>query len=110
LAALTGEAQAGRVDAAAAGVEAASADLARLTAGPRETELALAQAQITAAEVALRQAELALERATLYAPFAGTVVALDLDIGGIPDPAQPAVVLADLEHWRLETSDLTELD
>jgi HlyD family secretion protein len=110
LAALTGEAQAGRVEAAAAGVEAATADLARLNAGPRETELALAQAQITAAEVALRQAELALERATLYAPFAGTVVALDLDIGAIPDPAQSAVVLADLQSWRLETSDLTELD
>jgi HlyD family secretion protein len=110
LAELSGAEQAGQVQAAAAAADRASAELAQVSAGPRAPDLALARAQVRAAEVALRQAELAYERATLSAPFAGTIMDLDLVAGELPDPAGPAVLLADLSSWRLETSDLTELD
>lgn len=110
LAELSGAERAGQVEAAAAAAERARAELAQVSAGPRAADIALAQAQVRAAEVAVRQAELAFEHATLSAPFAGTVMDLGLVVGELPDPAEPAVLLADLSAWRLETSDLTELD
>ena len=59
--------------------------------------------------MAVRQAELAIERATLRAPFAGTIVAINIKADEIT-PAGPAIVLADTSAWKIETSDLTELD
>jgi multidrug efflux pump subunit AcrA (membrane-fusion protein) len=109
LARLTGDARAGALDAAGATVQQAEAHLSELRAGPRDVDLALADAQVQAALVAVRQAELALSRATLRAPFAGTVVAVNLVAGELA-PAEPAVVLADTSGWKVETSDLTELD
>lgn len=110
LARLTGDARAGELAAAEAGVAQAEAGLAEVQAGPRGPELAAAEARVRASQAALRQAELSLEQATLKAPFAGTIVALNLEIGEQPDPTAPAVVLADLSAWKIETSDLTELD
>lgn len=110
LAALTGEARAGQVDAANAGVAQAQAKLDQVSAGPRSADLALAQAQIDKGAVALRKAELALDQGTLRAPFAGTIFAINLEIGELPPAEAPALVIADLSAWRLETSDLTELD
>jgi HlyD family secretion protein len=107
---LGGEERAGRIDQAQAAVAQAAAELERLRAAPRAVDLAAADAQIERAEVALAQAELALDRATLRAPFAGTVVAVALEVGELPPADAPAVVLADFSGWRLETSDLTELD
>lgn len=109
LARLTGDARAGAVDAAAAAVQQAQANLSQLKAGPRSVDLAVAKAQADTAAVAVRQAELAIERATLRAPFAGTVVAVNLKVGELT-PAEPAIVLADTSAWKIETSDLTELD
>jgi HlyD family secretion protein len=110
LAELSGAEQAGRVEAAQSGAEQARAELANITADRPVADIALARAQVRAAEVALQQAKLAHERATLVAPFAGTVMALSLEAGEIPEQGAPAAVLADLSRWRLETSDLTELD
>ncbi|MCX7791780.1 MAG: HlyD family efflux transporter periplasmic adaptor subunit [Chloroflexaceae bacterium] len=110
LARLTGEGRAGEVEAAEAAVAQARAALEQLTTPPRTPELAAAEARVRAAQAALRQAELTLQRATLTAPFAGTVVQINLKIGEQPAPGEPAVVLADFSGWRVETSDLTELD
>jgi HlyD family secretion protein len=107
---LFGEQRAGQLELARAGVQNAQAKLNQLTAKPRKTDLDMAQAQVTAAEIALEQAELALERTTLRAPFAGTVAAINLDVGEKPSEEKPAVVLAGLSAWQIETSDLTELD
>ena len=109
LARLTDDARAGAVDAATAAVQQAQANLSQTKAGPRSVDLAVAQAQIQAATVAVRQAELAIERATLRAPFAGTIVAINIKADEIT-PAGPAIVLADTSAWKIETSDLTELD
>lgn len=110
LARLSGDGRTGEVEAAEAGVAQARAALEQLTNPPRTPELAAAEARVRAAQAALRQAELTLERATLTAPFGGTVVQINLKVGEQPAPGEPAVVLADFSGWRVETSDLTELD
>lgn len=109
LARLTGDARAGEVDAAQAGVQQAQANLSQLQVGPRDVDLAVVAAQVQAASVAVRQADLAIERATLRAPFAGTVVAINLKTGELA-PAEPAIIFADTSDWKIETNDLTELD
>lgn len=35
---------------------------------------------------------------------------LNIDIGALAGPATPAMVIADLSNWKIETDDLTELD
>jgi HlyD family secretion protein len=107
---LLGGQRAGQLDAARAGVQDAQARLNQLLAKPRKTELEIAEAQVTVAEIALKQAEVELARTTLRAPFAGTIAALNIDVGAIPSKEQPAVVLADVSVWQVETSDLTEVN
>jgi HlyD family secretion protein len=107
---LVGEQRAGQLEGARAGVQNAQARLNQLTAKPRKTDLDMAQAQVTAAEIALKQAELTLARTILRAPFAGTVAAINLDVGEKPSEEKPAVVLAGVSAWQIETSDLTEMD
>lgn len=110
LARLSGEARAGEIAAAQAAVVEAEAALRELLAPARAPELAAAEARVRASQAALRRAEVALGRATLTAPFDGTVVELNLEPGEQPPADAPALVLADLRAWRVETSDLTELD
>jgi HlyD family secretion protein len=107
---LVGEQRAGSLDAAAAGVANAEARLADLTADARTTELASAKARVQQAEVGLRQAEVALDKATLYAPIDGTAIEVNLELGEVPGEDEPALVVADLSRWEIETDDLTELD
>jgi multidrug resistance efflux pump len=71
--------------------------------------------QLTRAEVVLRQAEIAVARlqlqltdAKLTAPFAGTVVKLDLKAGDMAQPGAAVAVLATLDQLCARTLDLTE--
>jgi HlyD family secretion protein len=106
---LVGEQRAGNLDAAAASVASAEASLAALKADPRASDLAIAKAQVQAADVGLREAKLMLEKATLVAPMAGVVAQVNLKAGEAPAATGPAVILADLAAWQIETTDLTEL-
>lgn len=83
-----------------------------------EAELAVEQAQagVVQAEAGLAQAEagvqaarVALDQMTLKAPFDGTIADLPVELGQVVGPGMPAVVLADLSGWLVETTDLTEL-
>ena len=107
---LQGQQRAGSLEAAAADVTNADAQIDRLKLPPRITDLASAQAQVQQAEVSLRIAQLALRNATLVAPITGEVAQLNIEAGEVPLSGQPAVVLADLSAWRIETEDLTELN
>jgi len=107
---LLGDERAGQLEAARSGVQAAQARLNQLLAKPRKTDLEIAQAQVSAAEIALEQAEVALGRTVLRAPFAGTIAAINVAIGELPGDAEPAIVLADMSAWQVETSDLTEVN
>jgi HlyD family secretion protein len=94
---------------AQAEVDRAQANLEQLTAPATRTDQAILEAAVSQAEQQLKQAELALEQATLRAPIAGTIASLNLKVGEVPSPSQAAIVLADFDHWQIETSDLTEL-
>jgi HlyD family secretion protein len=70
-------------------------------AGARPEEIAAAQAR-------LDQAQAALSAASLVAPFAGTVAAVNVKEGEMVAPGVPVVTLGDLSNLRLETDDLSE--
>lgn len=99
--ATVGEAQAG-VAQARASVEEAQARVAQ------------AEAQRVQAEAARASAALAVEQRTLRAPFDGRVLALrpevgeTVAVGGSGPEGDGAVTVADLNGWRVETTNLTE--
>jgi len=74
-----------------------------------QADLRLAEAELAVAQSALEEAEVALQQAELRAPFAGTIVAIDLDEGEQALAGQPIVTLADTSAWLFETTDLSEL-
>jgi HlyD family secretion protein len=78
--------------------------------GPDPDDLESAQARLTAAESGLQAAQASLADAELRAPISGSVVKLDLKKGEQALPGVPAVVLADVENWMVETDDLNEME
>jgi HlyD family secretion protein len=107
---LLGEQHSGALAAADATVDQAQAHLDQLRAGASKSELALAAAEVQSAQAALQLAHAAMAEAELRAPFAGTVAALDVRSGEYLAPGVPVAHLADLSAWRVETTDLTELN
>lgn len=95
---------------AQAGVDRARGSLALLRAGARPEDVAVADAQVAQAELALSQALSAVEDAGLSAPFAGTIGALRVREGEMVSPGAPAVVLGDVSEFKIETTDLNEID
>jgi len=89
--------------------DAAHAQLDQLLAGATPEQVAEARAQVTQARVALELAELALERATLRAPFAGAMAAVNIRAGEMASPGLPAFVLLDTSRLRL-TVGVDEMD
>jgi len=87
---------------AAAQVAQARATLAALEEQPTPEELAIAQAQVTQARSTLAQAQLNLEEATLAAPFPGTVVDVNIEVGQMVNSSTPVVVLTDLTSYYVD--------
>jgi HlyD family secretion protein len=102
-------AQAG-VWAAGAQRDIAQAQLDMLQAGATAEEIAAAEAAVAQAEAALQAAGVALAQATLRAPFAGAVSALEVGPGEAVMPGQVVLTLADLGRLQVETTDLSERD
>jgi multidrug efflux pump subunit AcrA (membrane-fusion protein) len=105
------------VRAAQAGVQVASAhrDIAQaqldvLQAGATADEIGVAEAAVEQARAALQAAQVALDQATLRAPFAAKIAAVEVCPGEAVMPGQVVVKLADLDHLRIETTDLSERD
>ncbi len=105
------------VRAAQAGVQAASAhrDIAQaqldmLQAGATADEIGVAEAAVAQTRAALQAAQVALDQATLRAPFAAQIVTVEVSPGEAVMPGQVVVRLADLDHLRVETTDLSERD
>lgn len=97
------------VAAAQAEVQRAQAQLDLVKAGARPESVTAARAEVDAAKSVLDQAKAALNEAQLRAPFAGTVVSIDVKLGEQVAPTSVAVRLADVSAWQIETQDLTEL-
>ncbi len=98
------------IAAAQARVDQAQAQLDLLRAGAKPEEIAVAQAQVAQAEMALAQAQSALEKAELRAPFPGTIGEISMSEGEIVSAGVPLLTLGALDHLRVETSDLNEID
>lgn len=77
---------------------------------PDADDLALAQSRLNSAKAQVKAAQTALADLELKAPFAGTIVELDVVPGEILLPSQQVVYLADLSEIFVETNDLTEMD
>jgi HlyD family secretion protein len=75
-----------------------------------ETAVAQAEAAVAQTEALVAAAQDALNQRTLTAPFAGTVANLEAELGEVATAGMPIVTLADFSEWRVETTDLTELD
>jgi HlyD family secretion protein len=98
------------IAAAQAEVDGARASLSLLSAGPRPEDTAVVEAQVAQAEAALAQAASGLDDAALTAPFAGTVGTVLVRDGEMVNPGSPAVVLGDISEFKIETTDLNEVD
>lgn len=100
---------------AESGLEHANANLQHLQSertallkGPHEDDLQLAQSRQEAAQSRLAAAEAALAGTVLRAPMDGIVVELNARPGEWLAAGRPAVVLAGLDQWVVETEDLDE--
>lgn len=104
--------------------QSSEAQLALLQAGATLAQVEAAQAQIDQAQgaleaalagkqvalAALEAAQTQLAQATLLAPFAGTVIEIEIEVGELAAPGLPVLALADLSQWQMVTNDLAETD
>jgi HlyD family secretion protein len=81
-----------------------------LTQGPDPDELAAAEARLENAQASLDAAQAYFEDLEVLAPFAGTVSKMHTSVSEWIAPGQPSLLIADLEHLRIETTDLSEVD
>jgi multidrug resistance efflux pump len=98
------------VSVAAASLALAEQEYEKVKDGPDPAQLTIIEARIAAADANLAAAESALDNIELVAPIPGTIVDLNLKVGEQVSPGQPVVVLADFNHWAVETDDLTEIE
>ena len=89
-------------------LENAKAALVKLQ--PSAGDRAVLEAGVKTAQVAHDLAAEQLSAARLVAPFAGTVMTLDIEAGEYTTPGTPDLRLADTSAWQIETTDLTELN
>jgi len=76
-------------------------------AGPPE-QRRLYHAKTLQAEAGLEVAESQLAQGALRAPFDGTAVSIGVSQGEVVNPGQVVLVLANLQHLQLQTTDLSE--
>jgi HlyD family secretion protein len=102
-------AQSAQITAWQASEAAANARLAQLQAELDGKAADTFEAAIQQAQAAIDSAKIALSQTELRAPFAGTIAQLNLKAGETTPANLPAVVLADLSGWQIETDDVTEI-
>ncbi len=95
---------------AQAEVDRARASLALLQSGARPEDIGVAEAGVAEAELALAQAVSAMDDAALIAPFTGTIGGILVQEAEMVAPGAPAVVLGDVGDFKVETTDLNEID
>lgn len=78
--------------------------------GSNSDQLALTKASLDQAEAQLAAAQKAVDNYTLTAPFAGTVLGINVYINELVTPELWAVAVGDTSNWIVDTRDLSELD
>lgn len=102
-----------RIAEAEAGVVTAQTQvdyLKRVGVGNAFERIDAAVADVDRAQAIVDQLKAQQEQATLETPVSGTVVKVDVAPGETANPGQPIIIIADLEHMRVETTDLSERD
>lgn len=103
LASLQGAGRQGAIVADQAAVAQAEAQLKELLADPTASDLARAEAQVAQAEAQLEQARIELEQATLKAPFAGVVAAVNVAPGESISQRSP-LTLIDVSRYVVKVT------
>ena len=98
------------LEASKAKVENAQAEFDNLSAGENAEQIAVAQAQLDTARSHLDATRAALANSQLRAPFAATVISLDLSVGETINAGVPVAYLGNTNRWKVETKDLAEVD
>lgn len=78
--------------------------------GPDPDDVTLTQARIANAEAQLAAAQASLDKMELRAPFTGTVGTINMKPGEYVAPGIQVLLLIDESDWKVETTDLTELN
>jgi multidrug efflux pump subunit AcrA (membrane-fusion protein) len=81
-----------------------------LTAGKNAEQMAIARAQFESAHANLNAARAALANSQLRAPFAATILSLDISVGETVNAGVPLAFLGNADAWQVETKDLAEID
>lgn len=99
-----------QVEITRAELEAAQRQYDSLQNGPDPQALSLAKARVQNASAQLAASQAALADLELKAPFSGTVSSVSAAQGEWVLPGETLLALADLDHMRVETTDLSERD
>ena len=102
--------QAGEVALLEAQIGKGQRDFGIYSAGPDPEDVALAAARITNAEAQLTAAKAAISDRELLAPFDGVISAVHVNPGEWVAPGSPVLLVGDLDHLQVETTDLGEID
>ena len=85
-------------------------DYALYSEGPDPADVAVVIARLNNAEASLAAAQALYDDLEVSAPFDSTISELYINDSEWISPGQPALLLADLENLRIETTDLSEID
>ncbi len=78
--------------------------------GTDQEHLKSAQADIDRVQALLDSAKATLAQATLIAPINGTIASVDISPAETVTPGKIVIILGDLSHFQIETTDLSERD
>ena len=101
---------AGEIALLEAQIEKGHRDFEIYSAGPDPDDVALAEARIANAEAQLAAAEELLADLELKAPFDGVISAVHVNSSEWVAPGSPVLLIADLNHLQVRTTDLSEID
>jgi HlyD family secretion protein len=92
-------------------VQALQSTLDKLTRNvATERDRSIAKANVDSAQARLDSIKAQLANFTLISPVGGTVTAMDISVGETVTPGRVVITIADLKTFRIETTDLSEVD
>jgi len=100
-----------RINEAQANVVIAQTNVTYLKrSGETQERIDAALADVERAQAAVDIARAQLAQGTLMAPFDGTIASVGISPAEIANPGQVVLVMGDLTHFQIETTDLSEKD
>jgi HlyD family secretion protein len=91
-------------------IEKGFRDFETFSAGPDPDDITLVEARIANAKAQLAAAEEMLADLELVAPFDGVISAVHVNPSEWVAPGSPVLLIADLNHLQVKTTDLSEID